>query len=178
MTQYLSESEYAQLKDDVRLGSVSVDIPRLVARQFFLKIRPQEVKQATGKSILVKKALIWLMNILSPVVFVLSLALIIIEYGAWEATFIVPIAGICWTVIYGLTSDQGGWLIGTVPLAVCFVPVVADNMDYLDPMFLFVLSIWLQRTSFLVATSWLLDLVMSSFPAFEMLEQHLSIESD
>ncbi|MFT5099492.1 MAG: hypothetical protein ACJAX5_003501 [Patiriisocius sp.] len=178
MTEYINESGFHQLKDDIRLGSVSVGIPRQVARQFFLRIHPQEVKQTTGKSIVVKKALIWLMNILSPVIFVLTLALVIIEYGAWEATLIVPIAGTCWTVIYGLTSDKGGWLIGTVPLVICSVPIITGSMNFLDPMFLFVLSIWLQRTSFLVSTSWLLDLVMSSFPAFEMLEQHLSIESE
>jgi len=178
MTEYMSESEFQQLKDDVRLGSVSVDIPRQVARQFFLMIHPQDVKRTTGKSIVVKKALIWLMNILSPIVFFLALALVIVEYGAWEATLIVPIAGICWTVIYGLTSDQGGWLIGTIPLVICSVPIITGSMTFLDPIFLIVLSIWLQRTSFLVATSWLLDLVMSSFAAFEMLEQHLSIESE
>lgn len=178
MTDYMSESEFEQLKEDVRLGSISVDIPRQVARQFFLRIRPQDVKNTTGRSIVLKKLLIWLMNICSPAIFVLSIVLIIMEYGAWEASFIVPIAGICWTVIYGLTSDQGGWLIGTVPLIVCAIPIASGSTTLLDPLFLIVLSIWLQRTSYLVATRWLLDIVMSSFEAFEMLEAHLSIETD
>ena len=39
------------------------------------------------------------------------MAFFLIEHSAWEASLILPIAGICWTVIYGLTSAQGGWMI-------------------------------------------------------------------
>ena len=178
MTEFISESEFETLRGNYQSGTVSVEMPRQVARQFFLRISPQDVKRTTGKSIVFKKALIWLMNISSPLIFIISMALVIKEYGTLEASLIVPIAGICWIVIYGLASDRGGWLIGTVPLAICFVPIVANNMTVMDPLFLFVLSIWLQRTSYLVATTWLLDIVMSSFEAFEMLEEHLSFESD
>lgn len=178
MTEFISKSEFETLRGNYRSGTASVEMPRQVARQFFLHINPQEVKRTTGKSILFKKALIWFMNISSPILFLISMALVIKEYGTLEASLIVPIAGICWTVIYGLASDRGGWLIGTIPLGICFVPIVANNMTFMDPLFLFVLSIWLQRTSYLVATSWLLNIVMSSFEAFEMLEEHLSFESD
>jgi len=178
MTEFINEAEFDTLRENYRGGKVSVELPRQVARQFFLRINPQDVKRTTGKSILFKKVLIWLMNILSPIVFIVSMALVIKDHGAFEASLIVPIAGICWTVVYGLASDRGGWLIGTVPLVICLVPVATNNMNFLDPLFLFVLSIWLQRTSYLVATSWLLDIVMSSFEAFEMLEQHLSFDSD
>ena len=154
---------------------MDISLPRQVARQFFLRIRSAEVKRTTGKSIAIKKAAIWLMNVGSPITFVLSLILIILQYGPWEASLIVPIAGICWTIIYGLTSDQGGWLIGTIPLLLSGIEVV-DSGQLGNPLFLFVLSIWLQRTSYLLATYWLLAIVMSSFDAFEMMEEHISIE--
>jgi len=178
MTEFINETEFETLRGNYRSGTVSVELPRQVARQFFLRISPQDVKRTTGKSILLKKLLIWFMNISSPVLFIVSMALVIKDHGAFEASLIVPIAGICWTVVYGLASDRGGWLIGTVPLAICLVPIVTSNTTFMDPLFLFVLSIWLQRTSYLVATRWLLDIAMSSFDAFEMLEQHLSFDSD
>ncbi|MFT4799545.1 MAG: hypothetical protein ACJAXW_004236 [Candidatus Azotimanducaceae bacterium] len=178
MTEFINESEFETLRGNYRSGAISVEMPRQVARQFFLHISPQDVKRTTGKSILFKKTLIWLMNISSPILFIISMALVIKDHGAFEASLIVPIAGICWTVVYGLASDRGGWLIGTVPLVICVVSIMASNLTFMDPIFLFVLSIWLQRTSYLVATRWLLDIVMSSFEAFEMLEEHLSFDSD
>lgn len=177
MSEYKSESEFDDLRKAFKARQVDISLPRQVARQFFLRIQNQEVKQTTGKSIGWKKALILLMNIASPILFVVSLGLVAMNYGVWEASLIVPIAGICWTVIYGLTSDQGGWLIGTIPLVISAIPVV-ESGQIADPFFLFVLSIWLQRTSYLVAAYWLLDIVMSSYNAFEMMEEHLLIDSD
>lgn len=177
MNVFKSESEFKDLREAFRAHQVDITLPRQVARQFLLRIKSQEVKRTTGKSIAWKKALVWLMNILSPIIFVISLCLIILNYGVWEASLIVPIAGICWIVIYGLTSDQGGWLIGTIPLVISAIPVV-ESGQIASPLFLFILSIWLQRTSYLISTYWVLDIVMNSFDAFEMMEEHMLIESD
>ena len=174
---FKSESEFEAMRTDFRADKTDIDLPREVARQFFLRIHSQEVKQTTGKSIGWMKAVVWLMNIASPIVFLVSLALIIMNYGHWEATLIVPVAGISWIVIYGLTSDQGGWLIGSIPLAISAIPLF-ETGQIANPLFFFVLSIWLQRTSYLLSAMWLLDIVMSSFDAFEMMEEHLLIDSD
>lgn len=152
-------------------------MPREVARQFFLRIRNAEVKQTTGKSIVFQKLLIWFTSVASPIVFVASLVFFWLGHSAWEAALILPIAGICWTVIYGLASTQGGWLIGTIPLIIAASPLVNSSGTATDPVTLFVLALWLQRTSYLLAHQWLMSIVMDHYDAFEMMEQHLNLET-
>ena len=80
-------------------------------------------------------------------------------------------------MIYGVTSAQGGWMIGTIPLAIVAIPIVTGSATLTDPIFLFVLSIWLQRASFLMSAHWLMNIIMSHFEAFEMMEEHLQLET-
>jgi hypothetical protein len=178
MSKYITEAEFAQLQADRKRGAVEVSLPREVARQFFLRITSSEVKATTGKSIALQKLLVWICTITSPILFVASLVFFAMTHSAWESTLILPIAGICWTVIYGLTSNQGGWLIGTVPLVICAFPMASSGANTSDPLFLFVLSIWLQRASYLLADRWLMAIVMRHFEAFEMMEAHLQIETN
>ena len=177
MTEFVTETEFERLQDDHRKGRVDVYMPREVARQFFLRITAAEVKQTTGRSILAQKFLVWFASIASPLVFVASMVFFVLDHSAWEASLILPIAGICWTVIYGLTSAQGGWWVGTVPLAITAIPIFTGGAGVTDPIFLFVLSIWLQRASYLLSTGWLMSIIMSNFEAFEMMEEHLQLES-
>ena len=96
------------------------------------------------------------------------------EFGAWWAALVIPVAGICWTVIYGLTGDQGGWLIGTIPMLIS-LGLLFMNVSGSEPLSLFIASIWLQRTSYLLATKWLEDIVSTSYAAYEMMVEHVSI---
>lgn len=184
MTDYLTKTEFATLNEQYRSGEVLITLPREVAKQFFLRITNAEVKQTTGRSIALKKMLIWMMTIASPLLFVASMISFGITHNAWEASFILPIAGICWIIIYSLTSAHGGWLVGTIPLALSLFLLIPSSESVFDvthatdPVFLFVLSIWLQRTSFLLSDRWLMDITMTNFEAFEMMEEHLSFESD
>lgn len=175
MTDFIDQPQFESIQQRYRSGDLAVSMPRQIARQFFLLISNQDVKRTTGKSIIFKKGLIWLMNISSPLLFLACLAMIAINEGPWVASLAIPVAGICWTVIYGLTSDQGGWLVGTIPLVLSAIPML-DGGD--ATFFVFVLSIWLQRSSYLASTAWLMDIVMNSFDAFEMMQPHLSIDTD
>jgi hypothetical protein len=177
MSEYMSATEFERLQDDHRKGRVDVSIPHEVARQFFLRITSAEVEATTGRSIAFQKSLVWIASIASPFVFIACMVFFLIEHSAWEASLILPIAGICWTVIYGLTSAQGGWLIGTIPLAIVAIPIATGSATLTDPIFLFVLSIWLQRASYLMSAHWLMGIIMSHFEAFEMLEEHLQLET-
>lgn len=178
MSEYMSEAEFESLQQDLSSGKVDVSMPREVARQFFLRITAAEVKATTGRSIVVHKLLVWLFTIASPLIFLACILSFIMTHSAWEASLIVPIAGICWTVIYGLTSNQGGWLIGTVPLIISASPLVNSGLNPADPFFLFVLSIWLQRASYLLSEQWLMSIIMGHYAAFEMMETHLQIETN
>ena len=177
MPEYMSATEFERLQDDHRKGRVDVSMPREVARQFFLRITAAEVKATTGRSIGPQKLLVWAACITSPLIFLACMVFFVIEHSAWEASLILPIAGICWTVIYGLTSAQGGWVIGTVPLVIVTIPIAMGNAALTDPIFLFVLSIWLQRASYLMSSTWLMSIIMSNFEAFEMMEEHLQLET-
>lgn len=178
MSEYITEAEFTQLQADRKSGAVDVSLPREVARQFFLRITSAEVKATTGKSITLQKLLVWFCAITSPILFLASMVFFAMTHSAWESTLILPIAGICWTVIYGLTSNQGGWLIGTVPLVICALPMANPSANTADPIFLFVLSIWLQRASYLLADRWLMSIIMGHYDAFEMMEAHLQIETN
>ena len=174
---FITEAEFGQLQQDHRRGAVEVSLSREVARTFFLRITNAEVKNTTGKSILLQKLIVWFSCLASPFAFVASMAFFLTDHSAWEATLILPIAGICWTVIYGLTSNMGGWLVGTFPLVIAASPLINETGTLTDPILLFVLSIWLQRASYLLSESWLMSIVMNHYEAFEMMEEHLQIEA-
>ncbi len=176
MTDFVTEPEFTEIVARHRSGEARVTLPRQVAKQFFLRIDNPSVKATTGDSIFFKKFVVWLFNVASPVTFVIAMSLIFKAYGPWEASFILPAAGICWIIIYGLTSEHGGWLIGTVPLILTLPLLSATGMDSGLPVFLFVLSIWLQRSSYLLAGRWLTEIVTSSYAAFEMMEEHITIK--
>ncbi len=90
---------------------------------------------------------------------------------------LLPIAGIFWTVIYGLPSDKGEWLSGTIPLLIACSPLVNPSLSITEPISLFVFSLWLQRTSFLLAERWMMNIVMNHYEAYEMMEQHIHTET-
>ena len=146
---------------------------RLFARQFFVRTSAREITSVSHKPALMRRLVILLGGLLSPILFILSMGILFSELATWEAGFIIPLAGICWTVIYGLTSDQGGWLIGTVPLTICAIIEVAAQPLFHGALMLFALSLWSQRAIYLVAERWFRELISQSYEAYVMLEDHI-----
>lgn len=178
MPEYLSETEFEALQASRAEGTAVVTMPREVARRFFLRITSAEVKATTGRSIVLQKLIVWLFTLSSPAVFAASLIFFTLTHSALEASLIIPIAGICWIIIYGMTAEQGGWSLGTAALIIAASPLVNQPFSIADPVFLYVLSIWLQRASYLLSEQWLMSIVMGHYSAFEMMETHLQIETD
>ncbi len=113
---YLTEDGFTDLMPDRQSGKTRLQIQKQLARQFFTRVDNKSAADATGKSIVLKKGFIRLGIVTSPVFFLLFMLSYFQEFGIWYAAVIIPIVGICRTVIYGLTGHQGGWLIGSIPL--------------------------------------------------------------
>ena len=154
-----------------------MSIPCQVARRFFTRVKSQTVSSSIGQSIMFKKLIIWFGIIASPILFFLFMVAVVYYFGFTAASLIIPATGICWTIIYGLTSEHGGWRVGTIPLLISIGLTFVVDPAYSKPFFLFALSLWLQRTTFLLSTTWLVNIVASSYTAYEELVDHVTITS-
>ena len=175
MAAYLTEDEYATLQSRINAGVAEISIPRGVARQFFTHVSNSSIKSITDSSMLLEKTLIWIVIIFSILSFLAASALTIKSFGYWSAVA-VPLIGIFWAVLAGLTFEEGSWPGMTIILAISFAGIFFMVRDYSVPFFFFVLSIWTYRITYIVAQRMLTSLVMESYAAFDMLVEHVEIE--
>ena len=49
--------------------------------------------------------------------------------------------------------------------------------DYSVPLFLFTLSLWVHRLTYVAAQAFLINIVTDSFSAYDMLAEHVAIET-
>jgi hypothetical protein len=175
--QHLSKEKFDILMKSRADGKTVLSIPKQVARRFFTRVGNDSVKDTIGMSVNIQKLVILAGVLASPLIFGIFAISIYLHMGAAYASIVVPLAGICWTVVYGLTSHWGGWLVGTIPLMAALALLMAGS-GLGEPLFLFVLSIWLQRSTYLLAGKWLEHIVSSSYEAYEMLVEHITISTD
>ena len=177
MPKYLSEQDYNNLMTDRKAGNIDIEISKEVARQFFTHLSRHNIEQKIGRSVTLKKLLILLFALAAPAVFACYMYSVYAHYDATAASFIIPASGIFWIVVYGFTSNQGGWLIGTIPLVAAALLVFTTELKLAEPLTLLLLSLWLQRSTYLLATFWLKDIISQSYAAFEELVEHIQIIS-
>ena len=122
-----------------------------------------------------QKLVIWAGIVVSAALLVVCCAEVIFYFG-WFAAFGVPLVGMFWTVIAGLTGDQGTWLHGAIGLVVGLALAAILESAYGIPLALFVISLWLHRTNYGLAQRWLTQLISSSYGAFDMLVEHIEID--
>jgi len=174
MQDFLDEQAYRALQSRLQTGEVGLLIPRQVARSFFLRTPNAAIRQATGRSALRTKLLIWIGVITAPLLFVLAAAHFIQNTG-WAAAILVPLLGIFWTILAGLTGDKGTFLQGTLAMILGLVATALMPTEYGVPIGLISLSLWIHRNVYFVAEFFLLGIVSQSFPAFDMLIEHIEI---
>ena len=124
---------------------------------------------------LAQKLLIWLLILTSGATFIVAALLIIGSFGFWSG-IAVPLIGIFWTILAGLTYDHSGMKGMSAILALSAVAFFYVTPDYSEPGFFFVLSIWLYRTSYISAQAFLTNLIEGSYAAFDMLVEHIEIQ--
>lgn len=175
MKQFLSEQEYEALKPGIKAGTTVIQIPRSIARDFFIKVSNDSVKTTTGSSLLYKKLLVWT-GVVIPLVLLIVCAGFVIEDFGWASALFIPLIGILWTVIAGLTGDRGSFLIGNLLLIACLLLASLLDRSYGIPLLLISLSLWCHRSIFFLAEYWLKSLLEHSYAAFDMLVEHIEIE--
>ena len=177
INKFITQAEFDKLMNDRRNGTTTLTISRIVARQFFTHIGRGSIEAVTGQSVSAKKTYIWFTVIVAPLLFLSSMGVIYMQYGATYASLLVPASAIFWVIIFGLTSNHGGWAVGNVPLFLSLVLLVANQVSFALPLMLLTLSIWLQRSAYLLSAVWLQNIVASSYAAYEVLLEHIEITS-
>lgn len=175
MKRYLTEKEFSDLRPQLADGRVRLRISKSVARQFFLRVDNASIRNITGESLLLQKTVIRASIALGVILMLSALYVIIREFG-WGAALAVPLAGIFWTVIAGFTSERGNWQHGAIGLALALALAWFLPLAYGLPLVLMAVSLMLLRIAYDLAQRWVEGLVMRSFPAYDMLVDHVDVD--
>ncbi|MEX0942608.1 MAG: hypothetical protein WD002_08690 [Pseudomonadales bacterium] len=175
--QYLNETQFQEIQPKFISGQAQIKVDRNVARQVFTHVPNKSIVETTGRSMLGKKVII-LTGLILPVILFLACLILIVYYFGWYSTIVVPLTGIFWTIIVGLTADKGTWIHSTAGIAVGLGIAVLVPINFGIPIALFSVSLWLQRMTYLLAEIWVTELVTQSYGAYDMLAEHLSLSID
>ncbi|MCB1647164.1 MAG: hypothetical protein KDI36_17010 [Pseudomonadales bacterium] len=175
MSEFLTETEFLELQPELQAGKARLCIPRSISRDFFIRVSNSSVENTTGHSLRLKKFVIWTGVAIPPLMFIACAAHVINEF-AWTATLLIPLLGIFWTIVTGLTGDRGNFLAGTVAMLLAVGIASLLPQAYAVILLLISLSLWLHRCVFFLAQHWLVQLLAQSYPAFDMLVEHIEIQ--
>jgi hypothetical protein len=175
VSSYLTEDEYAALQMRIEAGDSTIAVPRGVARQFFTHVSNSSIKSITDTSMFWQKSTIWAGILFSILTLLAAAVLIINSFGNWAAVA-VPLTGIFWVVLAGLTYNEGSWTSTTVILITSISAIFFMAQIYSLPAFFFILSVWSYRITYLLAESLLARLLKRSYAAFDMLVEHIEIQ--
>ncbi len=176
MSGHLSAEQFADAQANIAKGSATLTIPRATASQFFTRVSNQDIKGKTGQAVLGKKLVIWTGIILSPALLLACFTNIGFSFG-WAACLAIPMIGIFWTIFAGYTSEHGSWLSLFVILVITAANMTMMESAYSLSLFLFTLSLWVHRLTYVAAQAFLKNIVADSFSAYDMLAEHVVIET-
>jgi hypothetical protein len=174
MATYIEEHEFESLQQQVANGTVTLTVPREVARQFFTRVSNASIRVTTGQSLLFHQFIVWGLIAGSGMMLIACLAAVIYYFG-WGATIAAPLTGIFWTVIVGLTGCRGTWVHGVIGLIVGLGLAAVIPIEFGVPVALFTVSVCLHRMSFFLAEIWVTRLVKESWHAYDMLVEHIAV---
>ena len=174
MQHFINETEFNALQPKLLAGTAQLSVPRVVARDFYLRVPNASIRATAGQSALGAKIVIWV-GTTGAILVMLLCAAVIIWHFAWSATLIVPLTGIFWTLVAGLTGDQGTFMFGTLALLAAGALASLLPTGFAEPLLLLAFSLWIHRGVYLFAQLRLIKLVSSSFAAFDMFIEHLEV---
>ena len=175
MQKHLTEEEFARVRTRIISGQASICIPRRVARQFFTHTSNSSIKNTTDSSAHWQKSLVW-MGVSAAPILLLVCGLVVIDSSGWWAAVTVPTIGIFWTILAGLTAEDGDWPSVTIALGLAIACYFLLPPTYSVPLLLFVSSLWIHRMTYILAQELLISLVSDSYPAWEMLTDHIDLD--
>jgi len=176
MSDHLSAEQFADAQANIAQGSATLTVPRTTARQFFTRVSNQEIKGKIGQTVLGKKLVIWTGIILSPALLLACFINVGFAFG-WAACLAIPMIGIFWTIFAGYTNEHGSWLSLFVILVITAANMVMMEPAYSLSLFLFTFSLWVHRLTYVAAQAFLNNIVIDSFSAYDMLAEHVAIET-
>lgn len=175
MNKYLDEADFENLRQKLEARQAKILISKSIARQFFFRVSNQSILETTGESLVFKKSAIWAILGLAMVLMLTTLGSIILDSG-WSAAITVPLVGIFWTVVAGLTSHLGSWVHSAVALVAATLIAWFLPASYALPLMELTLSIVLIRFAHELAQRWVTALVSRSFAAYDMMAPHITLE--
>lgn len=175
MKKYLTEEQFNEVQARISKGEASITIPRRVARQFFTHTSDTAIKTTTLSSALWQKSLTWTGVVGAPVLLA-ACCLFMISSSGWWATVAIPLTGIFWTILAGLTSENGEWPSVTIALVASIACFFFLPGSFSLPLFLFVFSLWVHRMTYILAQRLLITLVNNFYPAYDMLSEHIELD--
>ncbi len=175
MKKFLSEEEFNELRPQLLANHVKLHVSKSISRQFFMRVSNASIIETTGESMKLQKVVVWSGFVFSLLLALTSLVFIILEFG-WGAALAAPLVGIMWTILAGFTSDLGTWIHSVVALALALALAWALPMPYAVPLVMLTISIVVLRSVNEAAQYWTIMLVSRSFPAYDMMVEHIVLE--
>ena len=174
MANFLNQDEFSLLAKDVSEGHATLNVTRSLARQFFMNVGGRNVRDLTGRSVLLQKLTVFGL-LLSSVILVLSSLGLLVAKLHWGALIAVPLTGIFWTILAGFTTELGS-ITSTIAIFVIVVMIAPyTGATYNMSIILFAGSLLSYRLAHMTAQYFLIRLILGSFHAYEMLSDHIVI---
>lgn len=177
MAQCIPEDQYKVLQQQIATGEARLTVSRTMARQFFTHVGNQNVADLTGQSIMMKKIVVIFLLLTSILLVFLCMAMMIDRYG-WAAMFVIPLVGIFWTILAGLTTELGSTISSTLSLITVLTIAYFLPTTYQWPIVIFAGSVYLFRMAHIFAQYSLSRLILRSYDAYDMLCEHVEIDRD
>ena len=174
MNRYLTEEAFHGLQQRIKRGEVVLSVPPGVAKQFFTRVTSSAIKGTTGVAVIAEKLLIWSGVVLAPLVLLACFGYVAVEFDSLAA-FAIPMIGVFWTVFAGYTNERGKWQPLTIILSIAAVNTLILEFAYSIPIFLFTLSLWIHRLTYVASQTFLTSIVTNSYPAYDQLAEHVQI---
>lgn len=172
MKYYLSENEFVEMRQRLQSGEASLTVAASVARQFFTRVSNASIEETTGRSMMLQKLAVFSGIVVATLLLLAGLGLVIYSFG-WGAAILVPLLGIFWTVLAGFTGDRGNWIHTVVGLVVGVGLGLLVDDAYGTPLILLTVSLCIHRSTYQLAQYFVVDLVSTSFPAYDMMVEHI-----
>lgn len=175
MAEYLTPEQYEKLLSDLKDGEASLLVSRNLARQFFFNVGHRNIRDLTGVSMTGRKATVVTLLFLSLGLAALCLALVVREFG-WWAMIGVPMVGIFWTVFAGFTTEMGNYLTTCAWMTASVIITWFLPPEYSITLLTFAASMFSYQLAHLIAETFLLQLLQSSYDAYDMLCEQIELE--
>lgn len=174
----MTEAEHQQLVKDAYRGGTVIGVDRGFARKLYTDISAARIRELTGETPYVEKAVVWFAFLGGPVFVLTSVVLAGIVFR-WWAMAVIPVCFVVWFSYKGISSSGGARMLSiSVALAgavgTYLTNVIPNRMGALFAVS-FLLALWCERLLYCAATFFLRAFVVRNFKAFTNFRDGLTL---